>query len=145
MLAGCATTGDPRQGGLFGWSETKARDRQEERQQRVAGSEAELAREDTRTHHLEASNTGTDRQMAAARVQHERAEEDLRAEQTALIARTEQLENESPTPATASRARAFRRTVNTVAAQMALPVEQRRMRLRALEAEIDKALAQTGR
>jgi len=93
MLAGCATTGDPRQGGLFGWSETKARDRQQERQERVAGSEAELAREDARAHDLEASNTGTDRQMAAAQLRHERAEEDLRAEQTALLAKTEQLEN----------------------------------------------------
>ena len=28
LLAGCQTTGDPRDGGLFGWSEEKARDRQ---------------------------------------------------------------------------------------------------------------------
>lgn len=145
MLTGCATTGDPRQGGLFGWSETKARDRQQERQERVAGSETELAREDARTQSLEESSTGTDRQLAAARLQHERAEQDLRAEQAALIAKTEQLENESPTPATASRARAYRRTVNTIVAQTALPVEQRRLRLRALEAEIDKALAQSRR
>ena len=27
MLGGCATTGDPNQGGLFGWSEDKANDR----------------------------------------------------------------------------------------------------------------------
>lgn len=28
LSSGCATTGDPRQGALFGWSEGKARDRQ---------------------------------------------------------------------------------------------------------------------
>ena len=28
LLAGCQTTGDPREGGLFGWSEAKAQDRQ---------------------------------------------------------------------------------------------------------------------
>lgn len=28
LLSGCATTGDPNQGGLFGWSEDKARTRQ---------------------------------------------------------------------------------------------------------------------
>lgn len=27
-MAGCQTTGDPREGGLFGWSEARARDRQ---------------------------------------------------------------------------------------------------------------------
>ena len=26
-VAGCATTGDPKAGGLFGWSESKAKDR----------------------------------------------------------------------------------------------------------------------
>ena len=30
LLAGCATTGDPQRGGLFGWSENKARERQHE-------------------------------------------------------------------------------------------------------------------
>lgn len=36
-LVACATTGDPRKGGLFGWSENKARTRQEQLQ------DAELA------------------------------------------------------------------------------------------------------
>jgi hypothetical protein len=30
ITAGCETTGDPTQGGLFGWSETKAQQRQDE-------------------------------------------------------------------------------------------------------------------
>jgi hypothetical protein len=30
FIAGCETTGDPTQGGLFGWSETKAQQRQDE-------------------------------------------------------------------------------------------------------------------
>jgi hypothetical protein len=31
-LTSCQTTGDPRQGGLFGWSEPKAQDRLNQRQ-----------------------------------------------------------------------------------------------------------------
>ena len=34
LLAGCATTGDPRQGGLFGWDKNKAQKRIEELQLR---------------------------------------------------------------------------------------------------------------
>lgn len=35
-LAACETTGDPRQGGLFGWSESKARVRQEALEEQAA-------------------------------------------------------------------------------------------------------------
>ena len=133
MAAGCVTTGDPQQGGLFGWSEAKARDRQQERQSHVAGAEAQLNREDTTSRTLEASKSRTDHQITAAQSEHERAEAGLRTQQVALVAKTERLENESPTPAGASRARAYRRKVNTVVAQTALPIVQRQIRLRALE------------
>ena len=39
LAAGCATTGDPNAGGLFGWSEAKAKDRQ-------ASARAELQKEE---------------------------------------------------------------------------------------------------
>ena len=39
-LTGCQTTGDPRQGGLFGWSESKAIDRQERLREQLADSSA---------------------------------------------------------------------------------------------------------
>ena len=140
-VAGCATTGDPREGGLFGWSEAKARDRAQEREGQVAGAEAELHREDAHGRKLAATDAGTERQITAARLANERNEEKLREQQAALAAKTERLENESPTPAGASRARSWRRKVNTVAAQTALPVAQRSARLRTLEAEIDAVLA----
>ena len=45
-VGGCSTTGDPTSGGLFGWSETKARDRQSdlEQQEVAARAAAEQAR-----------------------------------------------------------------------------------------------------
>ncbi|MEP6672223.1 MAG: hypothetical protein ABJF10_23875 [Chthoniobacter sp.] len=140
LLAGCATTGDPQQGGLFGWSEAKARDRQGERQKRVAGEEAELAQEDARGHALETHEARTDRGLAAAKVEHERSEAKLHSQQMALLAKIDQLESESPTPASASRARTYRRKVNTIAAQVALTTSQRSERLRTIEADIDTAL-----
>lgn len=39
-LAGCQTTGDPSQGGLFGWSETKAIERQQILRDQLAASSA---------------------------------------------------------------------------------------------------------
>jgi len=145
-VAACTnTTGDPRQGGLFGWSETKAKDRQHERQAGVASAETELNRENTQTRHLEAAGARTDRQLAAAQLENARAEEKLRAQQDALLGKIDRLESESPTPASASRARTYRRKVTTIAAQTALPTAQRSARLRTLEAEIDGALEQLKR
>jgi septal ring factor EnvC (AmiA/AmiB activator) len=40
-LSGCETTGDPSQGGLFGWSETKAIERQQQLRDQLAVSSAE--------------------------------------------------------------------------------------------------------
>jgi hypothetical protein len=140
VLMGCTTTGDPRQGGLFGWSEAKARDRQKERQDRMAGEEAELSREDARASTLEARNASTERGLASATLEHQRAEERLRVQQSATLAKIDQLEADSPTPALASRARTYRRKVNTIAAQTALTTAQRSERLRAIELEIDDAL-----
>ncbi len=140
LLTGCATTGDPQQGGLFGWSEAKARDRQQERQNRVAGEEADLAREDARGRTLETRDARTERGIVTATTEHDRAEAKLHAQQMALLAKIDQLESESPTPASASRARTYRRKVNTIAAQTALTIPQRSERLREIEADLDTAL-----
>jgi chromosome segregation ATPase len=41
LLGGCETTGDPRQGGLFGWSESKAQERQASLQREVATAQGD--------------------------------------------------------------------------------------------------------
>jgi hypothetical protein len=141
LTAGCETTGDPTQGGLFGWSESKAQERQREREARVAGAEAELSNEENRQHALEARNQHTEHQIVSAQSANERAQQNLRTQQAALVAKTEELERESPTPATASRARSWRLKINTVAAQTALSTSERSARLHSIESEIDSALA----
>jgi hypothetical protein len=140
LLSACSTTGDPRQGGLFGWSEAKARERQEERQERVAREEAALGREDARSTQLEKVNAGVDTGLAGASREHQRAEARLRAQQATTLAKVDRLETESPTPASASRARSYRRKVNTIVAQTGWKLEQRREALREIELEIDSAL-----
>ncbi len=53
LLPACQTTGDPKQGGLFGWSEDKAQQRIEQKEHQKASLETEQAVEQTRTGELE--------------------------------------------------------------------------------------------
>lgn len=49
LLAACTTTGDPQQGGLFGWSERKAQTRQEDMHEEIA-SQQETTQEQAEEH-----------------------------------------------------------------------------------------------
>jgi hypothetical protein len=144
-FAACETTGNPREGGLFGWSEGKAQERRAQKQTHVAGAEAELTHETERGEALQNRSTTAERNLAAAENQRARTEERMHAQQARLVAKTEQLEADSPTAATASRARSYRLKVNTIAAQTSLTPQQRAERLHALEAEIDAAQARLKR
>lgn len=140
-LAACETTGDPRAGGLFGWSEAKAKERQQEKRDAVVQAESQLSRENERGAALEAHRSGTEQRLSSAQASNQRTEETLRTQRDALLAKCDRLEADSPTSATASRARALRLKVSTVAENASLPTSQRAARLRALEAEIDTARA----
>jgi len=52
-LTSCETTGDPRQGGLFQWSESKARDRQADLQNQLDEVQQDTANQQARTERLE--------------------------------------------------------------------------------------------
>lgn len=52
-LNSCATTGDPTQGGLFGWSEHKAVGRQVELENQLSDVESDNAAQQARTERLE--------------------------------------------------------------------------------------------
>ncbi len=52
-LTSCETTGDPRQGGLFGWSENKARDRQADLQAQLNDVQQDTANQQARTEQLQ--------------------------------------------------------------------------------------------
>ena len=54
LLTSCETTGDPRQGGLFGWSESKAQDRLASRQERLDSLDSDsdrVSRSNSRMRH----------------------------------------------------------------------------------------------
>ena len=144
-LAACETTGDPREGGLFGWSETKAQERQTQKQTSVTGAEAKLASETSRSEALHARNVATERHLTAAETQRKLTEERLRIQQAELVAKTERLEADSPTAATDSRARSYRMKVNTIAEQTSRTPRQRAESLHALEKEVDAAQARLNR
>lgn len=144
-LTACETTGDPRQGGLFGWSESKARERQAQRQTRVAGAETELARENAQGTALQSRSETAAQSLRTAEARRVQDEKDLQAFEASLLEKAARLAQNSPTDATASRARAYRLKVSTIAAQKSIPPRSRAERLKALETEIDAALARLTR
>jgi len=144
-LTACETTGDPRQGGLFGWSESKARERQEQRQTRVTGAETELNRERAQGADLQSHAETAEKSLRIAEARRIQDEKDLRACEASLLEKVDRLAQNSPTDATASRARAYRLKVSTIAEQKSMPPRWRAERLKPLETEIDAALARQSR
>ncbi len=140
-LAACETTGNPREGGLFGWSENKAQERQARKQSHVTVAEANLTSEAARGEPLQVRDATAAKSLAAAETQRIRTEERLRTQQDKLLAKIDKLEQDSPTDATASRARSYRLKVNTIVAQKSLTPQKRAERLHVLEAVIDAAQA----
>ncbi len=53
LLCSCETTGDPRQGGLFGWSESQARGRIYQREAELNAIERDTANQRARARYLE--------------------------------------------------------------------------------------------
>jgi hypothetical protein len=149
LVAACETTGDPREGGLFGWSETKARQRQAERRSEVAAAESALDREQRRTAQLQTRDAAATHRLAVASAkvadERERAAAAIRRHEASVRTKASLLENESPTAATASRARKLRATLDAVFANRGLSAAERARQLRAVEAEIDEARASLGR
>jgi septal ring factor EnvC (AmiA/AmiB activator) len=69
-LAACKTTGDPREGGLFGWSETKAKERQRDLEREDLEAQRKARDEDHRNQALtkernvlEKDQTGLEREI----------------------------------------------------------------------------------
>ena len=139
LLAGCETTGDPREGGLFGWSETMARDRQAARRAELAAVEKRVAREQRRSAQLAARKNVSDRDLAHADDELARSSAQLRMHEASVRAKAALLEQESPTAATASRARRLRMQVESVFSNRTLSAAERARQLGDLESQIDAA------
>jgi septal ring factor EnvC (AmiA/AmiB activator) len=68
-LCGCSTTGDPRQGGLFGWNETKAQARQAQMQQEANAAEEAVTSERQRAATLQSNQATVTQETARAQQQ----------------------------------------------------------------------------
>lgn len=84
LLVACETTGDPTQGGLFGWSETKAIERQQALRRQLeittAGHDAERERQQS----LQARRSSLQRDVAARDQQLRVLEQEIAALRAAL-------------------------------------------------------------
>lgn len=67
--AGCATTGDPRAGGLFGWSEAKAQDRQAAARDALSQEEAKGEQLRAEQRQLQSQINAKKRELAALQKQ----------------------------------------------------------------------------
>jgi len=139
LLAACETTGDPRQGGLFGWSEAKARQRQADRRTELAAVQAQVAREESRAARLQARDRSTSRAEARAEDRLQQASARYRLRVASVRSKAALLEEESPTAATASRAHKLRAQVEAVFADPKLGEQEKAIRLGELETQIDAA------
>jgi hypothetical protein len=126
VLCGCQTTGDPTQGGLFGWSERKAEERQVEREETLSREQQTMQQEHQR-------ETGLRREISLNAKDLDEQQKEI----SQLLANAETLEREAPTLAAASRARRLRRAIDGVRQNEALSVERRWKLLRQYSAEVD--------
>ena len=68
-LAGCETTGDPQQGGLFGWSENKAKARSSALQQALYSEDDRTSSTRSSNRRLEGTHAHNSAALAAERAQ----------------------------------------------------------------------------
>lgn len=147
LVSACETTGDPKQGGLFGWSETKA-------QQRLAGRQSDLAREEMQRVHedresaaLAQSQERVRSSLAARRpppLPTARADEREATELARLADEANRLEANSPTPAGASRARRLRAAIQRMQHDSVLSAGQRAEGIAEIRAELERSGRQLG-
>lgn len=136
-LCGCELTGDPRKGGLFGWSAAKARARQAERAKQLARAKRRLADETSRTQALNTRESGVKSELANADANQRLRLERLERQYAATLQRAKALEDEAFTSASSSRARRLRAEVETTGGDSRLSPEERIARLRALDRELE--------
>jgi hypothetical protein len=53
LLSSCETTGDPNQGGLFGWSQSQADDRLDQRRATLSSLQSDTSRQRSRSSSME--------------------------------------------------------------------------------------------
>jgi hypothetical protein len=127
LLSGCETTGDPQQGGLFGWSEGKARTRSD-------AIEQALYVEDDRTAAARDSRSSLERTRA-------RNASSIRAERAKLGRLLVQLDQ---VEARGGRTAGLRQRINTTRADEGLEDAELRSRVQSLDREVRSMRAEYG-
>ena len=135
-LAGCETTGDPRQGGFFRWSEAKARAREDGQVQTLDRAERQLAGETARPRDMRARASAVSSEMGHADAQQRLRMERLERQYAATLQRAKALEDDAFTSATASRARRLRAEVDATYGDHQRTPEERIARLQILDREL---------
>ena len=126
MLAGCASTGDPREGGIF-WSETKARDRQQVLRRESRFSWAQAEREQDKTAQLKERRASLRSSIAA---QHKRI--------SAMQGELSTLRQNAANSEVASNAAELERQRTNLETSKAENTEQLEAQVRDLQTEIDR-------
>src|SRR5687767_10009006 len=127
MFFGCETTGDPQQGGLFGWSEGKARTRS-------AALEEALYIEDDRTAVARDSRSSLERTRA-------RNASTIRAERAKLGRLLVQLDQ---VEARGGRTTSLRQRINATRADEQIEDDELRSRVQSLDREVRSMRAEYG-
>ena len=127
VLVGCETTGDPQQGGLFGWSEGKARTRS-------AALEQALYVEDDRTATARDSRSSLERTRA-------RNASAIRAERAKLGRLLVQLDE---VEARGGRTTSLRQRINATRSEEGIEDAELRSRVQSLDGEVRSMRAEYG-
>lgn len=91
VLSGCKTTGDPTSGGLFGWSEDKAKTRQQNLSQQLADKQSQVADAQQQNKQLEAKNAS----LLKIKSQQQAVLEKLLIEQSRLTQQLQRLKKQN--------------------------------------------------
>ena len=145
VLVGCETTGDPRQGGFFGWSQAKASAREAGQVQTLTQAERRLADESGRTRGIRARESAVSSDLAHADAQQRLRQDRLKRQYVATLQRAAALEDDAFTSATASRARRLRAEVEAAYGDVKRTPEERTARLHSLERELKTEKIQPAR
>lgn len=159
LLAGCETTGDPMEGGLFRWSEAKAQERITVKEGQLTTGRRQRARE-AQTSLALRDRSGRNRRAIGAQIEAREAQRDAdratalaaqRAEANrehqalrGILEKAEALERDSPSPAIASRARRLRAQIERTARAPELTRSQKEERIGVMNSELDRSRAEAG-
>ncbi len=141
MMMGCATTGDPRQGGLFGWSEKKAVERQNDKHgqlesEKATGDELKAtSRERAREKEAKLAELGKQRKRLG-KLDNDIAkmEKDIRSKKNLTAGKQKEKKKAE------KKLLGLKNDIRQLRGNTSLPIQQRKAKINILNSEIEKLL-----